>query len=376
MPLSGTFDILDFTDVLRLVAREQLTGKLHLRNRSFGANLFFEDGQLVGADQSEHQAAAAAGDVRGRLEEICFELLEAERGGFEFQMGKAMAVPSAPRLEVDEVLTRASKRLQEWHEMQAVIPTLDLQPHLVLELDRSEVTLDRERWRLLTAIDGRRNLRAIGRVLNLSDFDVCRLTLSLLEAGIIELDGQAAAVAFASVGPDADAPPLTEVVTTANGKQAIKAASPAQTVERVRKRAGALAAKGGADAEDAPGADDADDDDDDGAEAAEDGAEPIERVRKVAGDEAQTAGSPQPPAGGAGGEEAAETDGQVPGGADDDDPTLAVEVVTAALPAAGTPRGDEDHETAGADAAAESGRHRRVVRIRSKLPKRGSPEPT
>jgi hypothetical protein len=192
MPLQGTFDVLDFTDVLRLLARQQLTGRLHVRSRSFGANLFLEDGLLVGADQSEHQPAATAGDVRGRIEEICFEMLEAERGSFEFHAGKASTLPVSDRHRAETVLTRARKRLDEWHELQEAIPSLDLQPRLKLDLDRSEVTLDKERWRMLTAIDGRRNLRAIGRVLNLSDFDVCRVMRGLMTDGIVELEGMAA----------------------------------------------------------------------------------------------------------------------------------------------------------------------------------------
>lgn len=192
MPLQGTFDVLDFTEVLRLLSRLQATGRLHVRNRSFGANLFLEEGLLVGADQSEHQPAATVGDVRGRIEEICFEMLEAERGGFEFTPGKPSAVPVSDRHRAESVLSRARKRLDEWHALQETIPSLELQPRLVVNLEIAEVTIDKERWRMLTAIDGRRNLRAIGRALNLSDFDVCRVVQSLMRDGIVELEGLAA----------------------------------------------------------------------------------------------------------------------------------------------------------------------------------------
>ncbi|HLH47587.1 MAG TPA: DUF4388 domain-containing protein [Acidimicrobiales bacterium] len=216
MPLQGTFDVLDFTDVLHLLARQQLTGRLHVRSRSFGANLFLEDGLLVGADQSEHQPAATAGDVRGRIEEICFEMLEAERGSFEFHAGKATTVPVNERHTPEDVLGRAAKRLEEWHELQRVIPSLELQPRLVLDLAGSEVTLDKERWRMLTAIDGRRNLRAIGRALNLSDFDVCRIMRVLLENNIVELEGLAALPASSRdampVVPPPDASGMERVV--------------------------------------------------------------------------------------------------------------------------------------------------------------------
>jgi hypothetical protein len=196
MPLQGTFDVLDFTEALGLIAGLGVTGRLHVRTRSYSANLFLEDGHLVGADQSEHQTAAATGDVPGRLEEICFEMLEAERGSFEFQPGKPSALPGASRHEVESVLAQARQRLDEWHRLQEAIPSLDLQPRLVLDLAQAEVTVDQERWRALTAIDGRRNLRALGRTLNLSDFDVCRVVKLLLDDGVVELEGRAALTAM------------------------------------------------------------------------------------------------------------------------------------------------------------------------------------
>lgn len=201
MPLQGTFDVLTFPDTLRLLARQSATGRVHVRSRSFGANLFVEDGELVGADQSEHQSAATVGDVRGRIEEVCFEMLEAERGSFEFHPTKPSSLPLNERYRVDLILADARKRLEEWHELQEVIPSLDLQPRLVFDIGHSEVTIDKSHWRFLTVIDGRRNLRAIGRALNLSDFDVCRAAKALLDSGIIELDGRAGMLALAPTVP-------------------------------------------------------------------------------------------------------------------------------------------------------------------------------
>jgi len=74
-------------------------------------------------------------------------------------------------MSVEEALEQARRRLAEWQELQALIPSLEVQPRLVSELDPGQVTLDREQWRVLTAVDGRRNLRSIGRALNLSDFE-------------------------------------------------------------------------------------------------------------------------------------------------------------------------------------------------------------
>jgi hypothetical protein len=218
MPLQGTFDVLDLTAVLELLAAREMTGRLHVRSRSFGANLFVEQGKLVGADQSEHQAAAVAGDVRSRLQEICFELLDNDRGTFEFQPGRPGGLPGTTPIEVAEILDEARQRMAEWHELQQIIPSLDVQPHLVSELDPDEVTLDRERWRVLTAVDGRRNLRAIGRTLNMSDFEVCRVIRELLEAGAVQLDNRPVGMAGVT---EVESPVVTEQITI-NGKRATR----------------------------------------------------------------------------------------------------------------------------------------------------------
>lgn len=217
MPLQGTFDVLDFSGVLELVSERNMSGRLHVRGRSFAGNLFFSDGMIVGADQSEHQAAAIVGDVPQRVQEICFEFLGADRGNFEFHPGRTSA-PAATNMSVEDAMAQARQRLEEWQELQLLIPSLDVQPRLVSELDPGQVTLDRDQWRVLTAVDGRRNLRSIGRALNMSDFEVCRAMRDLLSAKVVELDTRQAGMAGFN---EVDAPLATEQVTI-NGKRATR----------------------------------------------------------------------------------------------------------------------------------------------------------
>lgn len=229
MPLQGTFDVLDFSTVLELLAFRAMTGRLHVRSRSFTANLFLVDGQIVGADQSEHQAAAITGDVAQRAQEICFELIGTDRGNFEFHLGNPNGPVGGTVISVTDALDEAQRRLAEWQELQRLIPSLDVQPRLVSELDPGEVTLDREQWRILTAVDGRRNLRSIARALAMSDFEVCRAMRNLLEARVVELDLRQAGIGSMS---EVEAP-VTEQVTI-NGKRATRLRP-----DRARTRAGA-----------------------------------------------------------------------------------------------------------------------------------------
>jgi hypothetical protein len=217
MPLQGTFDVLDFSSVLEMLATRQMSGRLHVRGRSFAANLFFVDGMIVGADQSEHQAAAVSGDVSQRVQEICFELLGADRGNFEFNPGRSNA-PGGTTISVTVAIDQARQRQAEWQELQALIPSLDVQPRLVTELDPGQVTLDREQWRVLTAVDGRRNLRSISRALNLSDFEVCQAMRELLSAKVIQMDLRPVGIP----GMGELEPPIATEHITINGKRATR----------------------------------------------------------------------------------------------------------------------------------------------------------
>src|ERR1700738_3907613 len=113
MPFTGTFDILGFTDVLKRRGGKELPGRLHVRSRAIGANLYLEEGLLVGADVGDHLTTSPT-DARSRMEEICFELLEAERGTFEFLPDTPIAAQYPVSMEIDVVLTQARKRLEEW----------------------------------------------------------------------------------------------------------------------------------------------------------------------------------------------------------------------------------------------------------------------
>jgi hypothetical protein len=193
MPLQGTFDVLGFADVLQLLGRRHLTGRLHVRSRTIGANLYLDEGLLIGADVGDH-STNTANDVRGRLEEICFELLETDRGSFEFVPDLVGMGAVTVSVKVETVLARARRRLEDWRQIQTVIPSLDLHPRVVSHLETDQVTLNREHWRLITAIDGRRSLRALARNLGLGEYETCRMVKSLMDDGVIELDGPPAAL--------------------------------------------------------------------------------------------------------------------------------------------------------------------------------------
>src|SRR5207248_9727495 len=86
--LQGSFELIGFGELATLLATKAETGRLHVRARSLGADLYLADGSFVGITLADEPAPASARAARQRLEEVCFELLSAERGTFEFHPGQ------------------------------------------------------------------------------------------------------------------------------------------------------------------------------------------------------------------------------------------------------------------------------------------------
>ena len=190
MSLQGSFDVLGFSEVLELLERKRQSGRLHVRAGGVAGHIYVRDGHLTGAESGDYTTPATAGEARTRLEELCFEFLQCERGVFEFQ--PRVAAPWATQLSssVETVLREARQRLMEWREIQAVIPSMDVRPRVVDELVPEAVTLTRDRWRLIAAIDGRRTVHRLARTLGLGTYEAGRLLKSLVDDGIVTIDAE------------------------------------------------------------------------------------------------------------------------------------------------------------------------------------------
>ena len=197
--LQGTFELMSFGEVVGLLASKQETGRLHVRSKAVGADLYMSEGAFSGITLGDEPAPASANAARQRLDEVCFELLSAERGTFEFHPGASGRPAATLSVKVETVLAAARRRADEWQEIRAVIPALDVHPLMAEELGPEAVTLDRQQWEVLAALDGRRTVHALARKLHLSEFDTCRILKSLIDDGAVVLpDAEAQRVARAN----------------------------------------------------------------------------------------------------------------------------------------------------------------------------------
>lgn len=186
--LQGSFDTFDFAEVLGVLSEKHQTGRLRLHSGPASVDLYLTSGRLVHAESVDHGSPPRVAASRARLEEACFEVLRWDHGSFEFQPGVAPQSSRGLNAAVDSVMEGARQRLEVWERVESIIPSMDVQPRLARELRAKEVVVDQQAWRVLAAIDGRRSVQALSRVLSISAFELCQLLSRMVNDGLVEVN--------------------------------------------------------------------------------------------------------------------------------------------------------------------------------------------
>ncbi len=187
--LIGTVDTLPLTDLFEVLSAASKTGALHVRSEQGLGIVYFAGGKLC-AGEAGHRSGPVEGRpaLVDRLYDVCFELFRFEEASFEFETDRCPTWPETDTVEVAEVLTETARRLAEWAQIRVLVPSLEARPRLIPDCPGAGVSLDPAQWRVVAGIDGRRRVNALIRVLDGSDFDVCRRLAGLVEAGLVALD--------------------------------------------------------------------------------------------------------------------------------------------------------------------------------------------
>lgn len=141
--LQGSLENFALDEVLGLLASTNKTGQLEISGDRGTGSLMFSDGRLVDGTAS-HTANGT------EVEDVMFELLRYADGSFTFTNREVEGAEKAQN--VASVLSGAEHRLQDWRQIEAVVPTLSHQVSPAAELPADEVTISREEWAALTVI--------------------------------------------------------------------------------------------------------------------------------------------------------------------------------------------------------------------------------
>ena len=179
MALQGTLETFSVPEVLRLLSGTRKTGLLALEGDRGVGNVWLHEGRIVSA-LSDHEQGE-------RVEAVLFDLLRFGDGSFVFETDSEPDEVTTQDVDVEEALVEAERLLEEWREIEAVVPSLDVIVRLVEELSDESVTVTAEQWRSLAMVGGGITARGLGEHHDMGEFDASRLVRDLVDAGLVEV---------------------------------------------------------------------------------------------------------------------------------------------------------------------------------------------
>ena len=206
--LQGTLDVFSLDEVLGLLAGAAKTGILNIDGDRGVGNLGLVDGQVTSG-----AADLETGD--GSLASVVFELLRFEAGSFVFDAdggpGEGGAEPVAA------VLAAAHELLDEWRQIEAVVPSLHHGIHLVDSLPASETTIADHEWETVVAVGEGTTVGVVADRLGLGEVDGSRRIKLVVERGFVALEepGSAPTISIATESAAAETAPTAPVLDDA-----------------------------------------------------------------------------------------------------------------------------------------------------------------
>jgi Domain of unknown function (DUF4388) len=184
--LQGTFETLSLPEVLGLLASARKSGALWLDAGPISGVAHLADGHCHAAVAGDQLGPAENGTaLLSRLVDLCFGVMCQESGSFRFAADDPAPWVCAEQVELSDVLVEVDRLLKQWREILRVIPSLECRPQLLDALEVDELVIDRERWALLVAMDGRRTVRELVQRTNRPVIELCQALLELVDAGAV-----------------------------------------------------------------------------------------------------------------------------------------------------------------------------------------------
>lgn len=183
MALQGTLDTFALPDVLRLLAATKKTGRLRLTGGRGTGSVWVEAGAVSALEATHAPHATETVDA-------LFELLRFEDGAFTFDAEAVHDDPGA-LTDVEILLHQSEALLNEWRDIESVVPSMDAWVTLRKLLPVDEVNLDQGRWTTVVAVGGGATVRRVADELCLSELPVSRAIKDLVEVGLLSIDAVA-----------------------------------------------------------------------------------------------------------------------------------------------------------------------------------------
>ncbi|BDU76581.1 DUF4388 domain-containing protein [Mesoterricola sediminis] len=175
--LRGSLQSISLMDVVQLLGANRKTGKLLVTQGAATGTLYVLNGDVVHAESPEARGESAA-----------FEILEWDRGEFEFVSTKFKA-PNTIHRSVPDLLMEAARTSDSRRHLRAIFPSLNVVPWPTLQEPRltEGLRIFQEDRRCLPFLDGYRTFQEVIAVSEQSEVSVLQACAQLKQAGRLKL---------------------------------------------------------------------------------------------------------------------------------------------------------------------------------------------
>lgn len=176
MALQGDLNSFALPDVLRLLAGTGKSGRLEVTGPVGSGEVMLRDGAISSAATTTSPNASDPSDV-------IFDLLRFDGGAFDFAEGDV----DDPGLgaDVEATIGAAQALVEEWAEIETVVPSMGAWVVMASEIDGDEVIVTADQWRALAAIGSGGNVHDLATALQLTDLAASRQVMEMVQAELV-----------------------------------------------------------------------------------------------------------------------------------------------------------------------------------------------
>jgi hypothetical protein len=237
MSLIGNLKTVSFPDILQLLATGKKTGILQVSTGARQKEVAFREGNIIYASainssedllgnlllkrgkiqkgdleraislhkQTGRQLGTTLVDLnlfekeeiieclKLQIEEIVYNLFSWQEGEFKFAEGVApKKLQFSIELNTMNIIMEGTRRIDEWIEIQKVLPPDDIMLKLSMtpKTKKDELTLSIDEFRLISLINGERTLTDIIGLSPMGEFPTCRAIYKLIVGGLVQSSGK------------------------------------------------------------------------------------------------------------------------------------------------------------------------------------------
>lgn len=177
MALQGNLEDFEITDVFQLIQLGQKDGGLRINSNDDAGVVYFKNGMVIHAQTNSLKGQTAIDAI-----------LSWAKGRFVFNPNEE-AHEKTVDLPIQQVILDAARRIDELAKIQKLIPSFNTVVKII-EVPKpgvEKINLRPEEWKVLSFVDGARNIKEIAANATLTEFETARILYGLISSGLIEI---------------------------------------------------------------------------------------------------------------------------------------------------------------------------------------------